>query len=301
MADLTLAVPLIAAASVSWAAFDSLRKALLRVVPPVPLLFLITTVSAVLFGTWAAAQGVPWEALATRAYLVPALGTVLLNLAANLAYSQALRVSPLSVVVPLMSLTPAFATLLAIPLLGERPGPTGLVGVALVVAGALWLNAPVRGAPGSGHGSDQGSGRGFFSEPGVALAAFTALAWSLTLPLDKLAVREAGAPLHGAVLNAGVAAGFLIVLLARREIRAVGAVRQVPGLFLLAILVSVLALGLQLLALRLVFVAWVETAKRGFGNFAAVLLGRAFFGEPVTPRKLLAAGVMAAGVALLFL
>lgn len=293
MADLTLAVPLIAAASVSWAAFDSLRKALLRVVPPVPLLFLISTVSAVLFGAWAAAQGVPWGALATRAYLVPALGTVLLNIAANLAYSQALRVSPLSVVVPLLSLTPAFATLLAIPLLGERPGPSGIAGVALVVAGALWLNAPVRGV--------QGAGRGFFREPGVALAAFTAFSWSLTLPLDKLAVREAGAPLHGTVLNAGVAAGFLIVLLARREVRAVATVRQVPGLFLLAILVSVLALGLQLLALRLVLVAWVETAKRGFGNFAAVLLGRAYFGEPITPRKLLAAGIMAAGVALLFL
>ncbi len=293
MADIALAVPLIAAASVSWAAFDSLRKALLRVVPPVPLLFLICTVSAVLFGAWAALAGAPWGALATRAYLVPALGTVVLNLAANLAYSQALRVSPLSVVVPLMSLTPAFATLLAMPLLGERPGPLALTGVALVVAGALWMNAPVSGAP--------GSGRGFFRAPGVALAAFTALAWSLTLPFDKLAVREAGAPLHGAVLNAGVAAGFLIVLLARREVRAVAAVRQVPGMFLLAIAVSVLALGFQLLALRLVFVAWVETAKRGLGNFAAVLLGRAFFGEPVTARKLVAAGVMAAGVALLFL
>lgn len=298
-ADLSLAVPLIAAASLGWAAFDSLRKALLRVVPPVPLLFLISGVSALLFFLWAAIAGPPHAPLLTRAYLVPALGTIGLNLAANFAYSEALRRAPLSVVVPLLSLTPAFATLLAIPLLGETPGPAGFTGVALVVAGALWLNAPDR------HPADpaQAAGRGprFLREPGAALAAFTALAWSLTLPLDKLAVREAGAPLHGTVLNAGVAAGFLIVLLARREVRAVATVRQVPGLFLAAILVSVLALALQLLALRLVLVAWVETAKRGFGNFAAVLLGRVVFEEPITLRKLLASALMAAGVALLFL
>jgi drug/metabolite transporter (DMT)-like permease len=292
--DLALAVPLVAAASLGWAAVDTLRKALVREIPPVPLLFLLTAVATLPFLVWAALDGSPWGALGHRAYLIPAVASVVLNIGANLAFLQALRVSPLSVVVPLLSLTPVFATLLAVPLLGERLGPAGLAGVALVVAGALWLNAPRPGAPRS-------AGRGFFREPGIPLMAFTALAWSLTLPLDKLAAQEAGAPLHGAMLNAGVALGLLAVLLARRELASIGAVRRVPGLFLLAVGVSALALALQLLALRFVLVAWVETVKRCVGNLSAVLLGRALFGEPITWRKLLAVAVMAAGVALLFL
>lgn len=296
MADLALAVPLVAAASLSWAAVDSLRKALVREIPPVPLLFLLTAAATVPFLVWAALGGPPWGALAHRAYLVPAVASVVLNVGANLAFLQALRVSPLSVVVPLLSLTPVFATLLAVPLLGERLGPAGLAGVALVVAGAFWLHAPRSGAADGPR-----SVRGSLREPGALLAAFTAFAWSLTLPLDKLAAQEAGAPLHGAVLNAGVAAGLLAVLLARRELASLAAVRRVPGLFLLAVGMSALALALQLVALRFVLVAWVETTKRCVGNLSAVLVGRALFGEPVTARKLLAVALMAAGVSLLFL
>jgi drug/metabolite transporter (DMT)-like permease len=294
--DPALAIPLVAAASLGWAAVDTLRKALVRDIPPVPLLFLLTTVAAVPFLAWAALDGAPWEALAHRAYLVPAVASVALNVGANLAFLQALRISPLSIVVPLLSLTPVFATLLAVPLLGERPGTAGLAGVALVVGGALWLNAPRSSAP-----PPDAPARGFFREPGIPLMAFTALAWSLTLPLDKLAAQEAGAPLHGAVLNAGVALGLLAFLLARRELASISAVRKVPGLFLLAVAASALALALQLIALRFVLVAWVETTKRCVGNFSAVLLGRLLFGEPITPRKILAVAVMAAGVALLFL
>jgi multidrug transporter EmrE-like cation transporter len=43
----------------------------------------------------------------------------------------------------------------------------------------------------------------------------------------------------------------------------------------------------------------VETLKRGIGNFSALILGRTLFGEAVTPRKLLAVGLMIAGVALI--
>src|SRR5262249_55683352 len=137
-------------------------------------------------------------------------------------------------------------------------------------------------------------------EPGVPLAGVTALAWSLTLPLDKLAVQAAGAPLHGTLLNAGVAAALLVLLLARREIGALGAVRQVPGTLVLALVASALALGLQLAALPFVWVSWLETTKRGVGSFSAMLLGRAAFGEPITLQKVLAVALMVAGVALLF-
>jgi drug/metabolite transporter (DMT)-like permease len=290
---LSPAVPLVAAVSLSWAAVDFLRKALLKEVRPVPLLFLLTLSTVPPLALWAALEGASWRAALAPAYLTPALGSVALNVVANLAYLQALRVSPLSVVVPLLSLTPAFATLLAIPLLGERPGPLALAGVLLVVAGALWLQL-------SGGEKGESFWRALRREPGAQLAGVTALAWSLTLPLDKLAVQAAGASVHGTLLNGGVAAALLVLLIARRETAALAAVRRVPGTFALALAASAPALGLQLVALRFVWVSWVETSKRGLGSFSAMLLGRVAFGEPITLQKVLAVALMAVGVALLF-
>jgi drug/metabolite transporter (DMT)-like permease len=307
---------LVVLSSLAWAGLDSCRKALLRVIEPVPLLALLTLASVPAFAVWAAASagsevggGGTGGArdLLQPGYLAPALGSVLLNLVANLAFMQAVRLSPLSLTIPLLSLTPAFATLLAIPLLGEKPGPADAAGVLLVVAGALWLNWQSF----AGGETDRGAGgapaprpsTSFWQilrrEPGVPLMALTALVWSLTSPLDKLAVLHAGASRHALVVTAGVGLGFLLVLALRGELRELAHARRAPGLFALAVGVSVLAFGLQLLALNRVWVGWVETLKRGIGNLAAVVMGRIAFGEAITPRKVLAVLLMAVGVALL--
>lgn len=283
-----LALLLVLAASLGWAGFDLLRKLLVREIPPVALVFLLTAASAPLFAVWMFAEG------ATRletGYWVPALGSVLLNIVANLLFLQGMRIAPLSVTVPLLSLTPVFATVLAIPLLGERPSLKGVVGILLVIAGALWLNWQPRG---EGSPDDPGG-----KVRGAVMVALTALFWSLTIPLDKLAVERSTAPLHGVVLTAGVAVGVLFMLVAQRRLRDLTHLRRVPGIFALALVVSVLALALQLLALPMVFVGTVETLKRGIGNFMALVSGWIFFREPVTLLKVLAVALMAVGVGLI--
>ena len=64
---------------------------------------------------------------------------------------RGMRLAPLSVAVPLLSLTPAFTALAAIPLLGERPSPSDFTGILLVVSGAIIL--------GRGTGKKDGLGR----------------------------------------------------------------------------------------------------------------------------------------------
>ena len=131
--------------------------------------------------------------------------------------------------------------------------------------------------------------------------AGTALLLSLTIPLDKLAVERASPPFHGLVLTAGIALGTLAVLVVQRRWGELSGLRQGWLPFILALVSSTLALGFQLMALKLVLVSLIETLKRGIGNLLAVLLGRAVFGEAVTPGKLAAALLMAAGVALILL
>jgi drug/metabolite transporter (DMT)-like permease len=282
---------LVVASSLCWAGFDLLRKLLLREISPMALVFALTLASTPLFAAWTLAGGAAWPA---AGYWAPAVASVLLNVLANLCLLEGMRIVPLSLSVPLLSLTPVFAAVLAVPLLGERPSPANAAGILMVIAGAIWLHwQPPVALTAEGERRRQ--------LKGALLVAFTSLFWAMTIPLDKLAVARAAAPFHGTVLNAGVAAGVLVVLLGRRRMGDLAQVRRLPGLFVLSLIVSCLALGLQLLALPLMFVGTIETLKRGIGNFMALVSGWIFFREAVTLLKVLALMVMAAGVALILM
>lgn len=279
------ALLLVLGSSLAWSAHDVSRKFLVGKIRPVPLAFLLTVAAAPLFAVWTAVDGMP---AVQKEYLLPAASSVLLNIAANLMFFAALRSSALSVTIPLLSLTPVFTALLGIPMLGEELSVRQGLGIVLVVAGAFALNLPEE--------------RPYWRwERGAALMAAVALLWSLTVPLDKLAMARASAPLHATVLCAGVAAGVLAVLVWQRRLGELAGLRQVRGVFALALATSILALGLQLLAMQQVKVGLLETLKRGFGLLSAVVFGRAVFGEPVTLRKLLAVGWMGAGVTLILI
>ncbi|HVR94985.1 MAG TPA: DMT family transporter [Thermoanaerobaculia bacterium] len=272
---------LVLACSLAWAGVDTARKMLAGSIRPAPLIFLLTAASVPFYAVWVAWDGMPKVG---PGYLAPACASLALNVWANLAFIAALRMAALSVTVPLLSLTPVFTALLAIPMLGERPSALQGFGIVLVVAGAFTLQWP--------------QGKGWRFERGALLTVGVALAWSLAVPLDKLAVEQASAPFHATVLCAGVGLAALLVLLGQGRAGELVDVGRVRGAFVLALLASVVALALQLLAIQVVWVSLMETIKRGIGNVSALLMGRLLFGESVTPRKVMAIFLMALGVAL---
>ena len=284
------------AASLAWSGLDLLRKLLVEKIRPLALLFLLTAGCLPLFAAWAAVEG-RWQIAPSYAW--PALGSILLNIGANLAFFESVRLSPLSVTVPLLSLTPAFAALAAIPLVGEWPGWMRGAGILLVVLGALLLHLGTgRGAGGLALGE---APRAFLRDRGSLLMVLVALLWSVAISCDKLAMERSSAPVHAVILCGGIALATLGVLAARGRLADLRAVRQTPWTLPAALVVSSLALGLQLVVLQGVLVGVVETVKRGIGNTAAVALGRAVFGETVTGGKVAGVLLMAAGVALVML
>jgi drug/metabolite transporter (DMT)-like permease len=281
-------------ASLASSGFDLSRKLLVRHLAPVPMVVLLAFASIPLFGAMVVAEG---RAAVAPGYYAPAVGSVLLNIVANFTFLQAVRISPLSVTVPLLSLTPVFTALLGFLILGERLAPLAAAGIVMVVSGAFWLNLSQKdpaivGTP---------FWRAAVSQPGAWLMAGTALLISCTIPLDKLAVAHANPPFHGLFLTSGIALGSLAVLAFQRRLGELAGVRQDWRSFLLALVMSTLALGLQLVALQYLLVSVIETVKRGTGNLLAVALGRAVFTEALSLPKVGAAFLMAAGVALILL
>jgi uncharacterized membrane protein len=287
------ALLLVIACSFAWGGCDLSRKLLAGKIRPMPLVVLLTLGAVPLFLLWILIDGMP---VVKPSYWAPALTSVALNIGANLAFFVALRSSALSVAIPLLSLTPVFATLLAIPLLGQQP--TGLqgLGILLVMAGAIALSLPEDGSL-----APAAVWQAWRSDHNILWMVLVALCWSLAVPFDKLSMEQASGPLHGLVLNAGVGGAVAVVLLARGRTGELGDVRKAPLVFLFGLLVSALALGLQLIAIQRVWVSLVETLKRGIENALAVVLGRQVFREVVTVRKLTAVGLMVVGVALILM
>jgi drug/metabolite transporter (DMT)-like permease len=199
--------------------------------------------------------------------------------------------APISITIPLLSLTPAFTALAAIPLLGELPTPRQDAGIALVVGGAVVVHLRRDVAL-----ADRAAAR-----RGALLMVLVALCWSVTPALDKLAVRASSAGLHGFVLCAGVAAAVLVILVARGRLGETREAARMPGTVAVALVLSALALGLQLVAIQLVWVSLVETLKRGLGNLAALAYGRWLLGEAISRLQVAGVGLMAAGVALILI
>ncbi|MCL4838353.1 MAG: DMT family transporter [Thermoanaerobaculia bacterium] len=285
------ALALAFAAAAGWSLYDLLRKFLADRLPALTLVALVTLGALPPLALWTVAAG-DWRI--GPGYLLPGLVSVALNVVANLAYFRALQLSPLSVTLPLLSLTPAFTALLAAPFLGERLTPSAALGVVLVVAGALGLHLGRAGGRGA-----RALLAGLARERGSLLMALVALCWSVTLLLDKVALRHAAPVLHALVLHAGVAAAAVALLAGRGELRSLARAKGLLPLLAASVLCGAVTITVQLAAIRGMEVALVETIKRGVGAVLALAWGRAFFAEPLTAAKLGGVGLMIAGVALL--
>src|SRR5664279_2969821 len=122
--------------AVSWATFDALRKRLAREVSPVYLGLLLPLAQAPLLAMWAATRepfGLP------MACLSPLPASAMLNALALVLFLDALRLSPLSLMIPLLSFTPVLSTTLAWLFRGQAPDAAQYAGAGLVVLGAVVL------------------------------------------------------------------------------------------------------------------------------------------------------------------
>lgn len=285
------AVALTVVAALAWALLDLLRRLLAFRLPALPLVAWMTAGAVPPLAVWALLSD---GQHAEPGYLLPALGSVAINLAANFAYFRSLQLSPLSKTLPMLSFTPAFAALLGAVVLGEKMLLRDIAGMVAVIVGALVLTLR------AGRGL-AGFVEGLIEERGARWMIGVAFLWSATLLLDKQAVGHATPQLHALLLNAGVALGAFGTLAARRELASVFPVRPHLPLLLGSVLVSAVALGAQLFALGFIPLGYIETVKRGIGGALAVVWGRTLFSEPVTASKLVAVVLMTAGVALVVL
>ncbi len=276
------------ASAVGWSGLDAFRKRLSRELSATTILLGFTAPqvpihAAILLGT-----GLPSVDLT---FFITTLIAASLTLAANLLFVRAVALSPLSLTVPYLSLSPAMTLVFGALLLGQRPGPAGLAGVATVCVGALLLNSTPQELL-------RDPLRGLRRERGSQLMLGVAALFAASTALDRLAIVHASEPAYALLLTASITLALLLRPGAVQELRTARTSRAwLTG----GALITAFALLNQFFGYRFLLVGYVDAVKRAGGNFFAMALGSLFFKERIHPRQIIAILLMSLGVALLLL
>lgn len=218
-----------------------------------------------------------------------------LEAVAGVLYIRALKLSPLGITLPLLSLTPVF--LLVVPglLLGERIPVRGAAGVLLIAAGTYALNI------GTVRNGLMEPFRALMREKGARCMLGVALIYSLTSTLGKQAV-VSSSPLFFAALYYPAVTLVLTPVALRRgwcEIRGMTGNGLLKATLGPALLYAVMVLT-HMTAIGMTRVAYMISVKR-LSLLIGVLYGRLMFGEEGVGGRMVGAILMLAGVALITL
>jgi drug/metabolite transporter (DMT)-like permease len=217
--------------------------------------------------------------------LVSGLGAWSLN--------HAIKHSEVSIVGPVMTLTPAFVVLIEWVITRDLPGGLGLLGLALLIAGSYVLSL-----------GDRGEGwypplHRLITNPGSRFTLVAAACFGLATTLGRVAIQQSD-PLSFAVMVAMINPVILFTLFSlqdRHFYRQFSAARILPhwrGLLLLGLLFALMRLFDQI-ALSMTLASYVMGVKRTAGIFS-VVLGHFLLREHHLPSKLAGSLIMLVGV-----
>jgi len=282
-----------------WAAGSNLFAAAGQRLGPIVLNRLRITVAALFLGAALfVLRGSPWPVWATswQVVLLAVSGLVGFVFGDNY-YFRALVILGPGRAALVTSTAPVFTALLGWPLLGERPGPLVVLGMALTLGGIAWVIWE-RGQ--RAHEHVEGS-----VLVGVVAGVLAAVGQAVGYVISKLALRTGLDPLSATVIRIGAATvGVWALAAAQRDVRRTLAALRDRGAAAFtvggAFFGPFLGVTLSLTALKYIE-AGVAASITAIYPVLTLLLSSRFHGERLTLRTLAGALVAVAGVIVLFL
>jgi len=214
-----------------------------------------------------------------------------LDIIALLLYMKAIKVSPLSLTLPFLSLTPVFLIGTSYVILGEKPDKSGFIGIILVVIGSYLLNV---------HTISRGVFEPFKAiakEQGSVLMIVVAFVFSIGVCFGKIAVQHSN-PAFFSVIYIFLLSLFLFIVVSfkSKHFLSKSISRPVPFVFI-GMLIAIMIIT-HLKAISLIEVSYMVSVKR-LSILFGVLYGVMFFKETNIKERFLGATVMVSGIILI--
>lgn len=284
-------LPLALACAFFVASADALCKRLLSDLPAPAIALVRIVLPGLLLAPLLFIETWPSLPMAFWGYM---LAVTPLELLALTLYMRAITVSPLSLTLPYLALTPIFSALVGWLLLGEVMSTTGLVGVLLVALGAWLLNA--HRARINGRIEALGPVRAVLEERGSRMMLAVAVIYGVTSVLGKAVLRYMDGLLLGAFYYAWLGAFALVAVLCLRPALLLHLTRRPRAQVAIGAL-GALEVLTHFIALQGVATAYMIAVKRTSLLFG-IGYGALLFGERRIAQHLSAGILMVAGVAL---
>ena len=211
-----------------------------------------------------------------------------LDIIALLLYMKAIKVSPLSLTLPFLSLTPVFLIGTSYVILGEKPDKSGFIGIILVVIGSYLLNV---------HTISRGVFEPFKAiakEQGSVLMIVVAFVFSIGVCFGKIAVQHSN-PAFFSVIYIFLLSLFLFIVVSfkSKHFLSKSISRPVPFVFI-GMLIAIMIIT-HLKAISLIEVSYMISVKR-LSILIGVIYGVMFFNETNIKERFLGAAVMVSGI-----
>ncbi len=217
----------------------------------------------------------------------------ILNVFTNLIYMRAIKLSDLSITIPMVTFTPLFMLITSPIIIGEFPNVYGIIGIFLIVAGSYILNFKEKS---KGYLAPF---KALLREKGPRLMLLVAFIWSITANFDKIGIQNSSVFFWPVTVNAFIAVGFIPVILLKSKNK-LHQIRKNYKTLLPVGFFHGLMIVFQMVAVSMTLVAYVISIKRT-SAVISVVFGSLFFKEKGLRERLLGASIMIAGVVLITL
>jgi drug/metabolite transporter (DMT)-like permease len=212
-----------------------------------------------------------------------------LEIIAIIFYIKALRISPLSLTLPFLSLTPVFLIVVSYLILGEKVSFRGSIGIIFITVGSYTLNL---------HEMRKGIFEPFGTitkEKGSVLMITVALIYSVTSSLGKIAIEHSSPLFFGITYFIAVTIVFapIALWLGKGELKSFISGKQFKCLLLPGLFYSVM-IASHMIAMSLAKVAYMISVKRT-SLIMGVIYGYFLFREKNIRERLIGAVLMFIG------
>ena len=247
------------------------------------------TIAGIILSVFSFIKGVP--ELGEHLY-IGIIGTGILNIIAASLYYKALKITDLSLAVPMTALTPIFLILTSFIILGEVPTLYGAAGIVLIVIGCYILSERKKGM------RLLDPFRELYKHQGIRYMLIVAFLFSISASFDKMVIVNSDVFFGPAIVYFTIG----IPMLAIAKIKNEKVIRRTNDLWkyiFTGIILFISAISINK-ALSIELVSYVISIKRSSILFS-VLIGGLFFMENNLLKRSIGASIMIAGMALIIL
>ncbi|MDO8538252.1 MAG: EamA family transporter [archaeon] len=218
-------------------------------------------------------------------------GSAVIGIIGTILTYKALKITDLSLTMPMLAFTPIFTILISSIMLGEFPSIIGLIGIFLGVIGAYVINL-----------SDKNSGffgpiKSVFQNKGVFLMLIVSFLYAFIPNFDKIVIQNYNVFIGAAFTHFFMGFFFLISSFRKQKSPMKVIFSDFPKILLLGLIAFFSIITINI-ALTMQIVPYVMSMKR-LSILFGVFIGTIFLKEPNKRNRIIGAVIMLIGVILL--